>query len=145
MLRCAILRRSSCESAVRLVRCHASRNREWNMLPSGQARWTLLKAAEPDAFQVKEGHVVRMQYVARLDDGRECAKGTLSYRIGSRSDGVCAAVEEASEGMRLGDTRRVRAAPQSRRSKMCESTTAISERVFSADRERWLLTPSLMS
>ena len=100
-----------------LRRLSTAAAREWQMLPSGLVRWTPLKSGEPDAFQVKRGHVVRLKYVARLDDGSELSKGTLSFRLGNNSDGVCAAVDEACTGMRLGDSRRVRAAPGSRRSK----------------------------
>lgn len=100
-----------------LRRLSTAAARDWQMLPSGLVRWTPLKSGEPDAFQVKRGHVVRLKYVARLDDGSELSKGTLSFRLGNNSDGVCAAVDEACTGMRLGDSRRVRAAPGSRRSK----------------------------
>jgi len=107
-----------------LARHLSSGVREWQMLPSGLARWASLKDADVDAFRVKAGHVVRVKYVARLDDGSELAKGILSFRIGSRSGGVCAALEEVCDGMRLGDTRRVRASPQSRRGKALASAPA---------------------
>lgn len=107
-------------------RCSSAAQREWQTLPSGLARWALLKQGESDAFMVhkSKGHVVRLAYVARLDDGSELAKGTLSFRLGSGSEGVCAALDEAACGMRLGDQRRVRASPQSRRGKALAAAPA---------------------
>ena len=93
----------------------ATRVRDWNLLPSGHSRWRTLKDgdAHEHPYVAQEGHVVRVRYVAKLDDGVEAARGRLSFRVGSRSDGVCAAIDEGVAGMRLGDQRRIRASPQS--------------------------------
>ena len=56
-----------------------------------------------------------MDYSARLDDGRQIVKSTASFKIGAGSASVCAVLEEVAPGMRLGDTRRVRAPPSSRK------------------------------
>lgn len=90
--------------------------RDWQLLPSG-TRWTELAAGDdPERFMVQDGQTVRVAYTVRLDDGSELiSQSTASFRIGSGS--VCAALDEGTVGMRLGDRRRLRAPPASRRGK----------------------------
>ena len=75
------------------------------------------QAAEPAAdVPVQAGQVVRVDYQASLDDGTVVASSTASFRIGKPIGRViCAVVEEVVVGMRLGDTRRVRAPPSAPR------------------------------
>lgn len=96
-------------------------SRSWTLLPSG-SRWRELRAgAEEDAPPaVLEGSVVRVDYTARLDDGTQVAKATASFRVGTGASGVCAALDEVTDGMQLGDCRRLRAPPQSRRGPLLE-------------------------
>ena len=91
-------------------------SRNWAMLPSG-TRWCELTAGgnDSDATPVQESQVVRVHYVCRLDDGSSLVDSTASWRLGTRSSAVCAALDEVVPGMRLGDTRRCRAPPQSAR------------------------------
>lgn len=72
---------------------------------------------EPAAdVPVQAGQVVRVDYQASLDDGTVVASSTASFRIGKPIGRViCAVVEEVVVGMRLGDTRRVRAPPSAPR------------------------------
>lgn len=91
-------------STIRTAYNGATRN--WLMLPSG-SRWVELKAGgEADSFEVQEGQVVRVDYTARLDDGKEISRATASFKLGSNSSAVCEAVNEVTTGMRLGDVRR---------------------------------------
>ena len=86
------------------------------MLPSG-TRWCELRAGgnEGEVPAVQVGQVVRIHYVCRLDDGTRIAGGTASFRLGSRTGAICAAIDDVVPGMHLGDTRRCRAPPQSAR------------------------------
>jgi FKBP-type peptidyl-prolyl cis-trans isomerase (trigger factor) len=86
------------------------------VLPSGN-RWRELRSASVDDGEAtQDGQVVRVEYVVRLDDGTVvCPVIASSFRLGSTSGTVCAALEEAALGMRLGETRRLRAAPRSHR------------------------------
>lgn len=90
----------------------------WQVLPSG-SRWMELHASGNSVDHVEpveSGQVVRVEYMVRLNDGtRVGGARTASFRIGNASSAVCAALEEVAPGMRLGDTRRLRAPPQSRR------------------------------
>ena len=95
-------------------RTMSSGARDWKMLPSG-SRWCELDSGATNAYQVVEENVVRVEYVARLDDGAVAASGKLSFRLGSRSSAICAAIDEGVVGMRLGGRRRLRAPPQSSR------------------------------
>ena len=86
------------------------------MTPSG-TRWFELRAggSEDAGSPVQVKQVVRIEYVCRLDDGTQVAGGTASFRLGNGSSSVCAAIDETVPGMCLGDTRRCRAPPNSRR------------------------------
>ena len=85
-------------------------------MPSG-VRWCDLRAGGNggESKKVEDGQVVRVEYVCRLDDGTQVASSIASFRIGNQSAAVCAALDEVAAGMSLGDTRRVRAPPNSRR------------------------------
>ena len=91
-------------------------SRGWAMLPSG-TRWCELRAGgnEDEVPAVQVGQVVRVHYVCRLDDGTRIAGGTASFRLGSRTGAICAALDDVVPGMHLGDMRRCRAPPQSAR------------------------------
>ena len=52
---------------------------------------------------------MRIEYVAKLDDGSEVARRTASFKVGRGS--MCAAIEEGVCGMSVGDRRRLRAPP----------------------------------
>ena len=108
------VRRLDAAARVVLRAMSSGSTREWKMLPSG-ARWCELETGTSNAYQVVADNVVRVEYVVRLDDGAVAANGKLSFRLGSRNPAVCAAVEEAVLGMRLGDRRRLRAPPHSSR------------------------------
>jgi len=96
-------------------------SRGWKTLPNTGSLWRSLYSLEsPDepgaASPVKLGQVVRVDYTASLDDGTVVATSTASFRVEPPSGRVlCAAIEEAVPGMRLGDTRRVRSPPSARR------------------------------
>ena len=89
------------------------------MLPSGLRWCDLHKGGGNDGTTVQVGQVVRVDYIARLDDGTRIAGGTSSFRLGAGA--VCAAIDEVVPGMRLGDTRRVRAPPHSPRGRALAS------------------------
>ena len=91
--------------------------REWALLPETGATWRAISAGgdQTEGAEAYDGQVVRVEYTVRLDDGSHVASATSSFRTGSQSTGVCACIEEVVRGMRLGDTRRVRAPPSARR------------------------------
>ena len=95
---------------VSLVRMLSSQAREgWRLLPSG-LRVRHVKSGELGDDPVDVGQTVRVQYSARLEDGREVvSKLVASFRVGG--GGVCAAIDDGVVGMRVGDRRRVRAPP----------------------------------
>ena len=104
-----------------LRRLSAASKRDWHLLPSGLSHWSQLKAGpESNTLPVSEGAIVRVDYIARLDDGSIVAKDRASFRVGNRSAGVCAVIDEGVMGMYLGDCRRMRASPQSSRGPRCE-------------------------
>ena len=91
-----------------LLHCRlcSSTTRNWRMLPSG-ARWCLLqRGSVEDTGEVQTGQVVRVEYAARLDDGREITRSVASWRLGSNSASICEVLDEVTPGMRLGDMRR---------------------------------------
>jgi hypothetical protein len=95
---------------ISLVRALSSQAREgWRLLPSG-LRVRHVKSGELGDDPVDVGQTVRVQYSARLEDGREVvSKLVASFRVGG--GGVCAAIDDGVVGMRVGDRRRVRAPP----------------------------------
>ena len=97
-------------SHVSLARALSSQAREgWRLLPSG-LRVRHVKSGELGDDPVDVGQTVRVQYSARLEDGREVvSKLVASFRVGG--GGVCAAIDDGVVGMRVGDRRRVRAPP----------------------------------
>ena len=113
---------------VSLVRALSSQAREgWRLLPSG-LRVRHVKSGELGDDPVDVGQTVRVQYSARLEDGREVvSKLVASFRVGG--GGVCAAIDDGVVGMRVGDRRRGAAnlprgrALAERRSARCSSTT----------------------
>ena len=74
--------------------------RDWSTLPSGSRWCEIRQGGEPESFGVQEGQVVRVDYVARLDDGTRVVGSTASFKIGSASSAVCAALEEVVPGMK---------------------------------------------
>ena len=89
------------------------------MLPSG-LRMQELELGDQGDRPVTQGQTVRISYVARLDDGSECARGEASFRLGNATP-VCDALHEGVEGMRVGDVRRLRAPAYMRRGKALDA------------------------
>ena len=87
---------------ISLVRALSSQAREgWRLLPSG-LRVRHVKSGELGDDPVDVGQTVRVQYSARLEDGREVvSKLVASFRVGG--GGVCAAIDDGVVGMRVGD------------------------------------------
>ena len=77
---------------------------------------------------------MRFKYVARLDDGSEVARGEPSIRVGSGA--VCEALSTGVVGMRVGDVRRLRAAPTMQRGKALAAAPSHAVRVPSSRRTR---------
>lgn len=85
---------------------------EWTVLPNG-VRMQLLERSQHDDRPVTHGQTVRIAYVARLDDGTECARAEASFRLGQGT--VCEALDQGVLGMCVGDVRRLRASGYLRR------------------------------
>ena len=85
---------------VSLVRMLSSQAREgWRLLPSG-LRVRHVKSGELGDDPVDVGQTVRVQYSARLEDGREVvSKLVASFRVGG--GGVCAAIGGACSAYQL--------------------------------------------
>merc|ERR1712228_633491 len=92
--------------------CGSTMKIEWKMLPSGLQMQELSKGDQGD-LPVTEKQTVRVDYVAKLDDGSVVHRGTSSWKLGSAA--VCAALDEGVIGMCVGDRRRLRAPPFFRR------------------------------
>jgi len=84
----------------------------WTNLPNG-VRMQQLERGDFDERKVTRGQTVRIAYVARLDDGTECAREEKSFRLGRSA--VCEALDEGVVGMCVGDVRRLRASGYARR------------------------------
>jgi len=84
----------------------------WETLPNG-VRMQHIPSGDQGDEPVVVGQTVRVDYVARLDDGSIAAHGTSSWKIGSSA--VCEALDEGVVGMCVGDRRRMRAPPGLRR------------------------------
>eukprot|EP00308_Calcidiscus_leptoporus_P017957 CAMPEP_0119370988 /NCGR_PEP_ID=MMETSP1334-20130426/17255_1 /TAXON_ID=127549 /ORGANISM="Calcidiscus leptoporus, Strain RCC1130" /LENGTH=188 /DNA_ID=CAMNT_0007388173 /DNA_START=162 /DNA_END=728 /DNA_ORIENTATION=+ len=95
-----------------------SSSSDWQTLPGGVRMKHISDGGQGD-YPVKEGQTVRITYVARLDDGSICARGTSSFKIGHNA--VCAALEHGIVGMRIGDRRRLRVAAYSPRGALLAS------------------------
>ena len=74
--------------------------RDWQLLASGSRWCEIRKGGEPDSFEVQPGQVVRVEYIAKLDDGTRVVGSTASFKLGNASPAVCTAVQEAVPGMR---------------------------------------------
>jgi len=85
---------------------------EWTVLPNS-VRMQVLEHSDHDDRPVTHGQTVRIAYVARLDDGKECARAEASFRLGQGT--VCEALEQGVVGMCVGDVRRLRASGYLRR------------------------------
>ena len=83
---------------ISLVRALSSQAREgWRLLPSG-LRVRHVKSGELGDDPVDVGQTVRVQYSARLEDGREVvSKLVASFRVGG--GGVCAAIDDGVVGI----------------------------------------------
>jgi hypothetical protein len=81
-------------------------NAKWTVLPNG-VRMQVLERSSHDDRPVTHGQTVRIAYVARLDDGSECARAEASFRLGQGT--VCEALDQGVIGMCVGDMRRLRA------------------------------------
>lgn len=81
---------------------------EWRTLASGVRVRDVSHGTQGDD-PVQAGQAVRVQYVAKLDDGSEIVRRTASFKIGNGT--VCQALEDGVCGMRLGDRRKLRAPP----------------------------------
>ena len=94
----------------RLCRRHLTTS-DWKQLSNG-VRVRNISLGNQDDKPVGEGQSVRVEYVARLDDGSEIVACTTSFKQGKGSKGsICAAIDEGVLGMCVGDRRKLRAPP----------------------------------
>lgn len=82
---------------------------EWRVLGSGLQQ-RQVSYGDQDDEPVDDGQTVRIDYVARLQDGTEVTRGTASFKIGTAGR-ICDALDQGVRGMRVGDRRQLRAPP----------------------------------
>lgn len=90
---------------------------EWTLTPQGARLRTVSRGAQGDPPVVK-GQAVRVEFVARLEDGKELAHAVRSFKLGHSS--VCDVLDQGVVGMCVGDRRKMRAPPFSRRGPLLE-------------------------
>eukprot|EP00966_Prymnesium_polylepis_P025388 585394-Prymnesium_polylepis.2 len=81
-------------------------SKEWQNTANGLRIREVAQGDQGDE-PVMTGQAVRVEFAARLEDGREVAHAVKSFKLGNGS--VCAAIEQAVVGMRVGDRKKLRA------------------------------------
>lgn len=92
-------------TATQLYRRHLATS-DWRLIGNG-VRVRDVSFGNQEDEPVQTGQAVRVEFVARVDDGTEVAAKVVSFKLGNGA--VCQAIEEGVPGMRVGDRRKLRA------------------------------------